>query len=155
MLPQLDQSFSVSPRPRILIYCWFWGLVCGGGGGVEVRWVRSFDLLVSSFLKLKTFCRPLRKPHKCTICDFRDNQRSRLVRHMKSEHNVILPKTSVKAPTVVALRSTDSSPVLDKKRRRSSDENVQRENSWYFDIVPSRYKKGDSTHSSVTRTVFD
>ena len=45
--------------------------------------------------------------------------------------------------------------VMLKKRRRSSDENVQRENSWYFDIVPSRHKKGDSTHSSVTRTVFD
>ena len=49
-----------------------------------------------------------------------------------------------------------TSLIVLKRRRRSTGDNVQRrENSWYFDIVPSRNKKGDSTHSNVTRTVVD
>ena len=43
-----------------------------------------------------------------------------------------------------------ASLIVVKRRRRSPDDNVQRENSWYFDIVPSRNKKGDSAHSNVT-----
>ena len=49
-----------------------------------------------------------------------------------------------------------TSLIVLKRRRRNTSDNVQRrENSWYFDIVPSRNKKGDSTHSNVTRTVVD
>ena len=44
-----------------------------------------------------------------------------------------------------------TSLIVVKRRKRSTyDDNMQRENSWYFDIVPSRNKKGASTHSNVT-----
>ena len=43
-----------------------------------------------------------------------------------------------------------TSLIVVKRRKRRPDDDVQRENSWYFDIVPSRNKKGASTHSNVT-----
>ena len=47
-----------------------------------------------------------------------------------------------------------ASLMIVQRRRRGRNENVEpRENSWYFDIVPSRHKKGDSAHSTVTRTI--
>ena len=49
-----------------------------------------------------------------------------------------------------------TSLMIVRRRRRGRNENVEpRENSWYFDIVPSRHKKGDSAHSTVTRTIIE
>ena len=75
-----------------------------------------------------------RKPHRCTECDFTNTHRPKLVKHMKVEHNVVLPTTTTAAAAaakktiaVVDLSSADSGPVLDKKRRRSSGDEADSE----------------------------
>ena len=133
--PAISDSFVFGENPK---------------GADAVNFPESEDTVVPSDKEEST------EINNDTISSQEDDSERVKIEEKKGSMNISLVAGSGGLLLIVIITSL----IVLKRRRRRSDDNVQRrENSdWYFDIAPSRNKKGDSaksTHSTVTRTVFD